>query len=163
MIKKNNRGVTLIETIFYIVLFSMLSTVVIYSIVTMTKSFKEISIQRELTQGGEIMERISREIRQANAITSLGANSLVLASKDSDGNDKSVQFVLDNSNIALSENGNSSSNLNSPDIKVSALTFGQVNTVKGKAVKISLTIISRHDMLNRSYDINKTIVLRGDY
>ncbi len=164
-IKKINSGYTLIEMIFYIALFAMLSAVVISSMVTMMKSFKEVGIQREITQGGEIMERISREIKQANKINSVVDinGDLKLDTKDEVGAYKLVEFVLTNSNIRLLENNNYTGDLNSPNIKVVALSFSQINTTKGQAIKISLTISSKHDSQNRNYDYNNTIVLRGNY
>ena len=103
-IKKNNNGYSLIEMIFYIALFAMLTTVIINAMMTMTKSFKEVSIQREITQGGEIMERISREIRQANKVYSLNtSNDLVLDTKDVSGNSKLIEFRLINNSVQLIE------------------------------------------------------------
>jgi type II secretory pathway pseudopilin PulG len=164
MIKKNNHGATLIETIFYIVLFSMLSTVVIYSIVTMTKSFKEISIQRELMQGGEIMERMSREIKKAYQINSLASpTDLKLNSIDDEGDSKTVEFVLENNNLRLLENDIFIDNLNNENIKVENLSFKQMTTANGKAIKIFLSVSSLNDKSSRSYDFYNTLVLRGDY
>lgn len=163
MNKRKNKGVTLIETIFYIVLFSMLSTVVISSIVTMIKSFREISIQRELTQGGEIVERISREIRKASGISSADSGSIVLVEKDENGDDKSVKFILNNYNVSLLENDVSLGNLNSENIKVSILNFEQITTARGKGIRLTLTISANNDKKNRTYDFYNTIVLRDDY
>ena len=126
-IKKTNGGYTLVEALFYIVLFAMLSTVVINSIITMMKSFKEVSIQKQITQGGEMMERISREIRQAHKVNALDlASDLKLDTKDDAGVDKLVEFVLANSNVRLLENNNYSGDLNSPNIEVINLTFNKI-------------------------------------
>ena len=162
---KTNKGYTLIEMLFYIVLFAMLSAVAINSLIVMMRSFKEVGIQREIAQGGEIMERISREIREADKINSVVDvnGDLKLDTKDDAGADKLVEFVLTNSNIRLLENGNYTGDLNSPNVKVGALTFNQINTTKGEALKVFLTISSKKDSQNRSYQYYDTVVLRGNY
>ena len=163
--KNSNKGFSLVEMIFYIALFALLTIVIVKTLVTMTKSFKEVSVQREITQGGEILERISREIRQANKINTAVdvEGDFRLDSKDESGNYKLVEFVLTNSNIRLLENNNYIGDLNSPNIKVTTLNFYKLATAQGNAVRIFLTISSKHDSKNRSYSYQNTVVLRGNY
>lgn len=158
-----NKGYTLLETIFYIVLFAILSISVINSMIIMTKAFKETTIQAELTQGGKIMERISREIRQAYQINSINTNSLKLNTTNDAGTNKTVEFSLSNSNVRFLENDIFIGNLNTQNIVVTNLVFTQINTTKGSAVKIVLTVRSNNDLLNRNRDFYNTVVLRGDY
>jgi len=162
-IKNWKGGYALLETIFYILLFAILSIAVINSMITMTKSFKETAIQAELMQGANIMERISREIRQAYAINSIGVSNLKLNTTDSAGLNKTVEFSLSGSNIRLLDNDVFTGNLNTANVNVAGLVFIQINTTKGTAVKISLIIRSNHDLLNRDKDFYNTIVLRGSY
>ena len=76
-------------------------------------------------------------------------------------------------------------NLNPSNVLVNSLVFTRINTVKGSAVKINLTIHSSHDPLirtnvqvyneetgiydesvvfvTRTVDFENTVVLRGDY
>ncbi|MFA5936944.1 MAG: hypothetical protein WC822_03640 [Candidatus Paceibacterota bacterium] len=161
--KKTNRGYAILETIFYICLFAILSLAVIDALITMTKAFKEITIQAELMQGGNIMERISREIRQASGINSIGANNLKLNTTDEAGADKTVEFSLSGSDVRFLENDVFTGNLNGQNITATNLTFTQINTTKGIAVKVFLTIQSNHDMQNREENYYDTVVLRGDY
>ncbi len=161
--KKTNAGYILLETIFYILLFAILSIAIINAMITMTKSFKETAIQAELMQSGNIMERISREIRQAYGINLISTSSLKLNTTDSVGTNKTIEFLLSGSDIRLLENDVFIGNLNTQNITVTGLTFTQVNTVKGTAVKISLTIKSNHDLQNRNESFYDTVVLRGGY
>jgi len=164
MIKnKKKNGYALLELIFYISLFVILSTVVINAMFTMAKSFKETALQAEWMQGGTIMERISREIRQAYDINSISPSDLKLNTKDIYGSNKIVEFLLSSSNVQLLENNIFIGNLNTPKIVVTGITFTQITTAKGKAVKIILTIKSANDTLGRTQDFYDTIVLRGDY
>ncbi len=160
-----NTGFSIIEMIFYISLFAILTVVIVNLMMTMTKSFKEVSVRREITQGAEIMERISREIKQAKQINNIvDANGdLRLNTTDDAGADKIIEFVLTNSNIRLLENNSYTGDINSPNIVVDSLRFDQVTTTKGQAVKIVLTIKSKHDTKNRTYKYYNTVVLRGNY
>lgn len=156
-------GYAILELLFYISFFALFSLVVIDAMITMTKSFKENTIQAELMQSGTIMERMSREIRQAYDINSISLNDLTLKTKDNNGTDKTVEFLLTGSDIRFLENGIFTGNLNAPNIVVTGLSFTQINTVKSKAIKMVLSIRSENDTSNKVVDFYDTIVLRGSY
>lgn len=160
---KRNRGSSVLELLFYIAFFATLSLLVIDAMITMAKSFKETSVQMELMQGGNIIEKISREIRQADSINSISASDLKLNTKDDSGADKTEEFLLSSPNIQFLENNILTGNLNTPNITVTSLVFSQINTTQSKAVKISLTIKSNNDKLSRAVDFYDTVVLRGSY
>lgn len=159
---KMNKGESITETLFYIALFAILSILVINSLLTMMKSFKGISVQRELVQNGTIMETMSREIRKAYSVNSITSSDLTLNTRDDAGNSKTVQFVLSGTDLLLKENTTFTGNLNSSDVSVVGIVFTQITTVKGVAIKISLSVASKSDITNvkNFYD---TIVLRGNY
>lgn len=159
---KYNTGVSIIETLFYIVLFTIISFAIINALMTMMKSFKDTSIQRELVSSGTIMEIMSREIKKANGISSISLSDLTLNTKDDSGNAKTVQFVLSGTNILFKENNILTGNLNSPSINVSNFSFTQITLSNGKAIKISFSVspVSNPSKVENYYD---TIVLRGSY
>ena len=158
-INKKNYGYAVLELLFYIAFFSVLSSLVINAMITMARSFKETTIQAELVQSGNIMERMSREIRQASGIVSISATDLVLDV----GASKTMEFKFISPNIQLWDNGSDIGNLNSPNIVVTNITFTQIDTAKGKAVKIVLTLKSANDSSGNTQDFYDTIVLRGSY
>jgi|SRR3989344_3533728 len=160
---QQKNGYTILELLFYITFFSIFSFVVINAMITMSRSFRETSIQGELVQSGLIMERMCREIRAAYGINSINANDLVLNTKDDADVNKTVKFSLSGSNIQLIENNVVTGNLNTSNIIITDLTFTQITTIAGKAVKIVLSVRSSNDSLNRIVDFYDTIVLRGDY
>ena len=102
--KKRNSGNTILETLFYIALFAALSIAVINSLIVMTKAFKETTIQADLMQGGQIMERISRETRLAYGINSITASSLKLNTTDDAGVNATVTFSLIGTDVQLLKN-----------------------------------------------------------
>lgn len=160
---KNTNGYAVLELLFYISLFAVLSLVVINAMITMTQAFRETTLQAEFLQGGSIMERISREIRQAYDISSISATSLSLNTSDSAGVNKTLGFTFSGGNIQLIDSGSSVGNLNPTNIVVNDLNFTQITTTEGKAVKIILTITSSNDSQGRTVDFYDTVVLRGSY
>jgi hypothetical protein len=162
-INKKENGYAVLELLFYISFFALLSLVVINAMVTMAKSFRETEIQSEFLRGSAIMERISREVRQANSINTISGSSLKLNSTEEDGDPKTVEFSLSGSNVLLLENNILTGNLNTPNLNVSTLSFTEITTTAGKAVKIILSIQSTHDIQARVVDFYDTVVLRGSY
>lgn len=160
---KKTTGYAVLELLFYISFFTVLSLVVINSMIIMAGAFRETATQAELLIGGSIMEKISREIRQAHEISSISANSLKLNTKDDTGTDKTVEFLLSEGNVQLLENDIFTGNLNTPNITVTEISFIQITSTMGKAVKIYLAIRSDNDTFNRVVDFYNTVALRGDY
>ena len=158
-----NKGYSIVEILFYIAIFSAFGIILINSLVTMTKSFKQTRISWELSQSSAIIEKISREIKQAHSVNYISTSDLILGSKDTEGNDKTVQFTLSGSNIIFLENGTLIGNLNTPNISIQSLNFEKVTTAKGSAVKFLVTIKSNNDPSSRNEDFYNTLVLRGDY
>ena len=159
---KKEQGFAILELLFYIAFLAVLSLLVINAMMTMSRSFKETSIQGELTQSGTIMERISREIRQANDINLIDAHSLILNT----GVNETIEFKFVNPDIELWENNGSNvfiGNLNSPNIEITSLTFTPITTAKSKSIKVALSLHSNNDSLARNQDFYNTIVLRGSY
>lgn len=160
---RSERGYALLELLFYIALFTVLSLLVINSLILMTRVFRETMIYGELTQSSFIMERISREARQANSINTISVTSLKLNTKDEAEVDKTIEFILSGSNLQLLENDVFIGNLNTPNIIVADMSFSQIDTLEGSAVKVFLTIRSSNDAFARTFDFYDTIVLRGNY
>lgn len=152
----------MIELLFYISLFIVLSLVVINSMIVMTKSFKETSIQTSLMQGRDIMERMSREVRKATGVVSITPTNLKVNTKDNAGNPKTAAFLFTGGNLQFSENDVLIGNLNSSNIVIDSLSFEPISTAKGSAVKIVLSVKLQNNpsRLENFYD---TVILRGDY
>jgi len=160
---KTNSGYFLIEAIFYVALLAVFSVAIINAIIIMTKSFRETAIYTNLAGAGAIMERVTREIKQAQSIATIGPTSLKLNTEDSEGAPKTIQFTLSGSNLELRENDIVIGNLNAADILVDSISFTQITTAAGTAIKITLSVHSSHDLLARAADFYGTAILRGAY
>lgn len=153
----------MIELLFYLSIFAVIFLIMINSIMVMTRSFRETSINTDIIQSSNIMDRISREIRKAESINTISANSLKLNTTNDAGTATTVEFSLSGSNIVFYDNDVLLGNLNSPNIAVTALTFTQITTTSGTAVKIFMTVVSNSYGSNRAESFYNTVVLRGSY
>jgi len=162
--RKTNRGASIIETLFYIVIFVVISIAVINAMIMMMRSFKETKVEREIVQSGEIMERVVREIRGAYLIDPQStATDLKIYTKSGSGVSKLEDFNFTASNLQFSEDGVLTGNLNGPNISVQDASFTQITTAVGKAVKIMITVKAKDDARARTYVFDNTVVLRGTY
>jgi competence protein ComGC len=160
---KNQKGYALVEMLFYIAIFSVLTLAVVNSLITMTKSFKSTAIQADLVQSSGVMERISREIRQADSINSISASDLKINTRDALDNVKTVRFLLSGSDVLFYENDVLTGNLNTTNIDVTTLSFTEITTAQSKAIRILLSAQSVRDGSGRVADFFNTVALRGDY
>jgi len=161
--RNNQSGYSLVELIFYISIFALLAIALINALIVMTNSFRAVSVQAELIQSSNILEKVSREVRSAKSISTLSASDLTINTKDEFGGDKTIRFMLSGTDIQLLENGSFVGNLNSPSIVVTSLDFSQVTTSKGEGVKVSITLHSTNDRDIKSISFYNTIILRGSY
>jgi Tfp pilus assembly protein PilE len=161
--KRNMGGYTLVETIFYIALFAVLSIAIVDALIAMTRSFRETAVQTDLVKSALIMERITREIKQSYGINSISASDLKLNIKDDLGVNKTVRFVLNGQDVAFYDNDTLIGNLNATNIDVTGLAFTEITTTEGKAVRIVLSVTSTRDTASRIETFYGTLALRGDY
>lgn len=163
--KKLNKGFSLIEMVFYISIFIILSLVTIDAIIVLTKSFKTTKVNVELAQAGTIIEKISREIKQAESVTLTSSTNITINTFDEDGNAKVIRYLLSGTNLEVYENGSGTSagNLNPSNIKITSLSFTDLNTTLSNAIRIYMRVGSNHYNSTKQVDYYNTIVLRGGY
>jgi type II secretory pathway component PulJ len=165
------RGYSLIEVIVYIAIFTSISILVINSFITILSSFKNTEANRRLLESGSlVMERMTREIRQANSIdltnSTIGSNPgiLQLNGKDSGGGLIYIKFKKeDNGEIDIYRNNNSGENLLSSQVLVTSLIFRRITTTESEAVKIEMTIQYTNGSIVKTENFYNTIILRGSY
>ena len=68
----------MVELLFYLSLFGVFSIAVINSIIVMGKSFQQTNINTDFIQSLHIMERVSRDIKNAYSIHALGVGDIAL-------------------------------------------------------------------------------------
>lgn len=163
-------GVTLFETIVYIAIFAVLFILVINVLITMSGSFTEVERFRQVTTGGALpLERMSREIRDANSInvaesafeTSPGA--LTVNTKDAQGNSHTVHFFVTNQTLFIETDSDGGTPLVGDGVVVTNLIFRDISGDKSQAVKIELEVQNKNGSRKISIPFYNTIVLRGSY
>ena len=163
---KFNRGFTIIEVLVYVVILGIVSVAIISASMAVNSSFNKTRITRDLLESGNnSMERITREIRQANSIdisnSTLGSNPgmLTLNGKDAGGSARVVKFSVLNGALNIYENNSLLDNLLNQNVTASNLIFRRISTGTGEAVKIELTLLDGSTS-KKFYD---TVILRGGY
>lgn len=163
-IKNCRQGYATLELLFYIAFFVVLSLAVINAMVTMAKSFRETALQVEFAQTGNIMERMSREIRLAYSVNIISAGDLKLNTQDfSSGAAKTVEFLLSDGQVQLIEDDIFIDNLNTTSTTITDLIFTPITTAESEAVQIFLSFQSANDRQGRIQNFYNTVVLRGSY
>lgn len=158
-------GYSLLELVIYIALFALLSLVLIRSLFTVMKTYKTASQYRTLQNNGEIvMERITRETRLGNLITTsacpTNSNSVTITSKDDSGNSKTVSFALTSDQLKLTDQDGNTAALSNTRVSVQTANFCSFSTPVGTGLKvfISLTTTSTPSIQANFYS---TVLIRG--
>jgi len=160
------QGNTLIETIIYVAIFTMLSLAVINSYTTILSSFSVTHINRVLLESGfTAMERMSREIRQATAVDVSVSNTTLLGvnTKSATGVVSGLKFILEDGHLNLYRESTLIGNLIAGGVRVSDLMFREIITPEGRAIKIEMTLTSEAGSILRSENFYTTVIVRADY
>lgn len=165
------KGYSIVEIMVYIAIFAFLSMVVINSFINVMSAFNNTRTYRDLSESGSIvMERISREIRQAKTIniTNSVFNStngvLELNSTSSAGTSKVIKFMISGNALNIYQDGTLVGNLLKQNISPSSLLFRRITNTNSDAVKIEMTLIDTRNNTNpTSVNFYNTITLRGSY
>ncbi len=164
------KGSTLVEALIYLFILVLLLGVVIYAMVSFSRSFGLLQSGRTVESSAiASFERMTREIRDAKSIdlvqSSLGTSpgQLFLNSTDASGNAETFGFFLTGQSLHLKDNGVDQGALTLSSARVTSLTFQRIATSVSEAVKISMTIESGSGPSYKSATFYNTAVLRGSY
>lgn len=169
-----SNGFSLVETIIYLAIFTMVSILVINSFITVMSSFATTRTNRSLLEAGiTSIERISREIRQAGSVdltnSNLGLGILQLNSTDINDNPIVLKFKKENSTLNLYKCTGTgvcntlSGNLPGQSIVVDNLIFRRIATTHGEAIKVEMVLRDTRSKNNKTENFYDTIILRGGY
>jgi len=148
-----NKGVSIIELIVYLAIFTAMSVVVINSFIIVLSTFSTIRTNQDLLDSGSVsMDRISREIRQAKNIDVVNSTSdtLQLNSTNSSGDNVVIKFKKDG-------------NLLASNIILNSISFDRISTAKSEGVKIKMILQDSRSKVNKTENFYDTVVLRGGY
>lgn len=167
--KSSPRGFTLIEMVVYAAVLGVLSVLAMNSTLIMTQVYSSLRASRDLNQSATtVLERMTREIRTANAIDAssvINANpsDLVLNTKDSGGANTTVEFYVLNGLINIKEGGVAQGTLMTSSTQVDNFVVRTITSTNFKAVKIELTMTATRGTKSKTRNFYNTIVLRDSY
>jgi hypothetical protein len=166
---KNKKGISLVETIVYIFILTLVSIIIVNALGSLTSSYRAMKKAEVIENTAQIaLERMVREIRGASSIevsqSTLNASPgvLVLNTTDDLGTPAVVRFYVLNERINLDENGVAQGPLSPVAVRITALTFRRITTLESEAVKIEMTVESSGTDIQIK-NFNSTVVLRGSY
>jgi prepilin-type N-terminal cleavage/methylation domain-containing protein len=164
----DKRGFSLMEMLIYIAILVLIMVVVInilFNIISSQKKFK--TAKNVENSAAYTLERINREIRDAQSIDTLGSvfgsnpGSLKLIGTDVNGNSKTVEFFVSSSTVHIKENGIDLGRLSQTEGRVTNLIFNRITNTHSDSVRTRLTVESGTSTNYRSENFYSTTILRG--
>lgn len=166
------RGFTLIEIVIYVAILAVLSVLVLSSILSMASAFVKAKTVRRLTLDGETaLERITREVRLANAIDDaasiLGSHpsrlSLDTVRSSTDSTFSNKDFYVSQGRIAFQQDGGAVDYLTSPTSSTTQFIVTKITTPHSQAVRIQLALQAASGSTTTVRSFFNTVILRGGY
>lgn len=160
----------MIETIVYLVILAILTTMVISLLLSMTKSFYRFQANRRLAHTTEVLlSRLEQEIRQAdnvdviNSVLGSHPGKLVLNTTDGSGGATTVEFILNAGAVLIREGSSAYATTTDANVDVSQLIFRSVGTSASEAIRVELTLDDQGSADLLPVNFYTTAVLRGSY
>ncbi len=160
------KGYSLIELLVYITLFITISLVVMQSLLYAMKTYSNARTYRSIQQNAELaMERITREIRQADTISVTGnvfgssPGTLVISGINDLGNSFTDSITVAGGAVQITTNSVAST-LTSSEVIVNDLTFWNISAAASDAIKLKMTLsTTRPPVITKSF--YTTVILRN--
>jgi type II secretory pathway pseudopilin PulG len=162
--QQRQQGYSLIELIIYLAIFIVLSVILINSLVSAMRTYATAESYRVLQNNGElIMERLTREVRDADSISTgtvyeINPGELVLSRTDTDLSVHAVTVDVENGTVIIDDNGTSGP-LSTSEVTISSLVFHHITTSVSEGVRIELTLATAKGYSN-SASFYTTVLLR---
>ncbi len=164
--KNKIKGISLIESIIYLAIFSAVSIVVINSFIIILSSLSTIGLNHNLISSGSMsMERISREIRQSKSIdlANTTTDALQLNTTDSIGNPMIIKILKEDTSLNIYKNGELIDGLLTDNVVLDFISFDRISTINSEAVKIKIIIKETRKNKTKIVSFYDTVILRGGY
>ena len=160
------QGFSLLEMLIYIAILVLLLAIIMNIIVSVSNSMRIIKSLRNNEDSAVLsLERVGREVRQANSIdvsSVFGSHPgrLVLVGTDADDAPRKVEFYLSGGRVFLKENDVDTGALTQTGSKVSSLIFYHFVGVNSEGVRTEMTVESGTSTHYRSEKFYSTTILR---
>lgn len=167
---RGSKGLSLVEVVLYVGLFSLLSIIAVNAILQTVTAFANLRSSRDMNDSAvKVMERLTRDIKSATSVdlanSVFGANpgKLSLFTVNASGTPLTVLYYVSSSTLSVKENGVDKGALTSSRSLVDGLVFSYITTGNTVGVKVNLRLRpSRGDSSDSNYFYD-TVILRGTY
>jgi len=157
MVIKNKKGFSLIEILVYISILVFMLAIILEVVISITRSDRIIRTMRNIENSTILsMERITREVRQADSITVIEPDVLVLEKEDG-----TVEFYLSNSRLFIKENGVEIGALTASSTRVADITFTRFASSTSEGVRVKLTLESGTTTNYRTENFYTSVIKRN--
>lgn len=158
---QHNQGFSLVEMLIYLAILTIIFVVVVNTILSFTGSYKTLTAQRNVENAAiGAMERMTRDIREATQIDSLGSSDITVSSILS-GLSTTTRFIVESGKLNLYVNGSLVGPLTVGSTTVTNLTFTQLSGGYNGGVKIDLTLQSIVGQATVIKSYHSTVILRS--
>lgn len=160
-------GYSIVEIVFYVAILSLFFIIIINSIISFTRPYRQILALRLVERSGlEAMERITRDIRYANTIdtgnSTLDSHPGVLTiSSTYNSVSTTTKFYLDSGVIKVDVNGAYSGPLTTGKTTVTSLIFRRLIGTLSEAVRVEMEVSATVGSVTKTKKYYSTTILKG--
>ena len=164
---KTKQGYSLVEMVLYVSILSVFFIIIVNSLLSFTKPYREILALRVVERSGlDSMERIVREVRAATTVdtanSTLSSSPGVLSLVSTYNNiSTTTKFYISNNVLNVDVNGVYQGPLSAGSTSITNLTFYHLTNGVSSAIKINMTIEAVVGNVTKTKKYSTTVVLRG--
>ncbi len=171
MIKKRQSGITILETLIYAIILTVLVGIVVQALISLINLHRTTSASRLVESSTVVsMERIIREIKGAksvdisNSVFDSNPGILVLNGIDENDANYSLTFALQNGVLQMTKNpGGEVFNLTPSSVNALTATFNHVVNSNSEGVRVFIQIENISGPKIESFSLKSFAILRGSY
>jgi|SRR3989344_1694081 len=157
-------GFTLIEMVVYAAILGVITVLAVNSTLLMVQAYTNLRVSRDLNAGATaVLERLTREIRSADSVSTALTNQLILNTKDSGGAATTIEFYVTGGLMNVREGGVGQGSLMPSSTSVGSFVPQALTGTNSSAVKIDLTMSASRGTISKTRTFYTTVTMRGSY
>lgn len=168
-VRNIKRGFSLIEVVVYTAIIAGVLGIVLAGMLSLYQAGQKSRLTRNVNLSGTIgLERMSREVRDASSIVTVGSTFgsdpgvLIISTDNASTTGGTYKFYLSDGKLQI-ENSLGPVALTGGEAQITDLIFWHVVATNSEAVRIKLTVADVASSTSESRTFYNTVVLRGSY